>query len=167
MSSYVQPNFPQTRGSATRLSHALNRARASVARLGNPATLASLLVAGGLAAVIVVAEQVVSAWADGHLLLAWIAMWLIVFGLLALFSGTIRSWPAQWQAQWQARRLAAGQRAADDRTWEAALADPRLMAELDSAWLRAQQLALAKGQEMPLWPFASRSRYLAPRQQWA
>ncbi len=142
-------------------------AKPGLGALMSPSGLASVLVAGGLAAVIVVAEQVVSAWADGHLLLAWIALWLFVFGLLAAFSDAIRSWPARWQDRVLARRQVAAQRAADERTWAAALTDPRLMAELDSALTRAQEEALASGRELPYWPFANMPRRSPMPAHWA
>lgn len=154
MTSFVQPEFPRVHGGVVRLANALEWAQTALARLRSPAGMASVLVAGGLAAVIVVAEQVVSAWADGHLLAAWIAMWVVVFGLLAAFSDAVRAWPLQWQARLQAYRQAAAQRAEDEKTWAAAVADPRLMAELDCAWLRAQRQALDSEQPMPQWPFA-------------
>ncbi len=158
MNSFVQPDFPHSHGGAARLASAMEWARSALERLSSPSGLASVLVAGGLAAVIVVAEQVVSAWADGHLLLAWIVLWLFVFGLVAAFSDAIRSWPAQWQDRVLARRQVAAKRAADEQTWAAALTDPRLMAELDSALTRAQEEALASGRELPYWPFANMPR---------
>jgi hypothetical protein len=154
MTTFVQPDFPRVHEGANRLTSVLEWTRASFSRLGSPKALASILVTGGLSAVIVVAEQVVTALTDGHLLLAWVAMWLIVFGLLATFSDAIRALPTQLQAHLAARRLSAARRTEDERTWAAALGDPRLMAELDSALLRAQRDALASGQETPYWPFA-------------
>lgn len=161
MTSFVQPEFPRVHGGAVRFAGALERVQSTLAHLRSPAGMAGALVAGGLAAVIVVAEQVVSAWADGHLLAAWIAMWAIVFGLLAAFSDAIRAWPVRWQAHLQARREAAAARAADERTWAAAVADPRLMAELDCALVRAQQQAHDEGRPLPQWPFANARRRAA------
>lgn len=154
MTTFVQPDFPHVHGGANRLTGALERTQASLSRLGSPKVLATILLTGGLSAVIVVAEQVVTALTDGHLLLAWVAMWLIVFGLLAMFSDAIRAWPTQLQAHLATRKRATARRTEDERTWAAAVSDPRLMAELDSALLRAQRDALANGQEMPYWPFA-------------
>lgn len=154
MTSFVQPELPRAHGGAERLANSMERLQALLSRLGSPAGMVSVLLAGGLAAVIVVAEQVVSAWADGHLLAAWIAMWVVVFGLLAVFADAIRAWPVQWQAWLLARRQAAAVRAADERTWSAAISDPRLMAELDCALLRAQRQAEETGSPMPHWQFA-------------
>lgn len=152
MTSFVQPDFPRAHGGAERLANTMERIQATVKRFGNPAGMVSVLAAGGLAAVIVVAEQVVSAWTDGHLLAAWIAMWAVVVSLLAVFANAILAWPQQWQA----RRLA--RRQADARTWSVAMADPRLMAELDCALLRAQQRAQETGSPMPQWPFSGARR---------
>ena len=38
-------------------------------------TLAGVLSASVLAALLVVAEQLIDSWADGHLLLAWVLLW--------------------------------------------------------------------------------------------
>ena len=166
MTSFVQPELPRMHEGADRFASAIDWAGKTLSRIGSPAGMASLLIAGGLAAVIVVAEQVVSAWTDGHLLAAWIAMWLIVFGLIAVFSSAIRAWPVQWQARIQVRRQKAAEREADARTWAAALDDPRLMAELDCALLRAQQLAQAEGRAMPLWPLANMRRHITLPARW-
>jgi hypothetical protein len=114
----------------------------------------------------VVAEQVVSALTDGHLLAVWVAMWAIVFGLLATFSGAIRAWPTQWQARLRQRRAKAAARAADARTWAAAMADPRLMAELDCALLRAQEAAMEQDQALPIRPFAAAPRRRSAPVRW-
>ena len=161
MTHFVQPDFPHQHAGAARVTGVLTRVRGALARLRSPAGMASLLVTAGLAALIVVAQQVVSAWADGHLLAAWIALWLIVFGLLATFSDAIRAWPLQWQAHLGARRQAAARRAEDRRTWAAALQDPRLMADLDRTLLRAQAQALAADQPMPAMTGAGVVRHLA------
>jgi hypothetical protein len=166
MTSFVQPEFPRVHGGAVRFAGAMDRLQTAISHLRSPAGMAGVLIAGGLAAAIVVAEQVVNAWADGHLLAAWIAMWVIVFALLAGFSDAIRAWPVQWQARLQARRQAAAERAADERTWSAAMADPRLMAELDCALLRAQAQAQAKGEPMPHTPFVAARRLEAAQVRW-
>lgn len=146
---FAQPDFPIEHAGAARVTHALGWAGRAFSKLGSAAGMVSVLLIAALSALIVVAEQIVSAWTDGHLLAAWIALWLIVFGLLAAFSEAIRAWPLQWQDRMQARQQAAAQRAQDRHTWAAALADPRLMADLDCAFLRAEQAAASTGHAMP------------------
>ncbi len=89
---------------------------------GGTRTAASLLLAAGVSALMVVASQMVEAWSDGHLLAAWMVLWLVAFASLALLAGPAR------------RTVLAWRRARDDeRTWNAALHDARLMADLSRA----------------------------------
>lgn len=158
MIDIAHPNDQRTRGDddPAPMRAVLAAMRRLPARLGAGKGLAGILAAGGVSAVLVVAEQVVSAWANGHLLLAWIALWVLVFALLAAFADTIRNWPSALQARIDAWFRAAARRAADEQTWAAAQCDPRLMAELQAARLRAERQALANGTALPHWPFAGR-----------
>ena len=154
MTSFVSPDFPSAHGGLIRMANGLDSAQSLISKVNSAKGMAGALVVGGLAAAIVVAEQVVSAWADRHLLLAWIALWAIVFALLTVFSGVIRNWSGQLRADLQTRLAARREAASDRRTWSAALGDPRLMAELDIAHLRAEQDAIDRGVELPQRPFA-------------
>ena len=94
---------------------------------------ASMLLAAIVAALLVVANQIIDTWTEGHLLAAWIAMWTIGFAALALLaspakrmSGSLRGGLSRWQA---ARRRAA----ADERMWQVALTDARVMADISRA----------------------------------
>jgi len=100
-------------------------------------TLAGVLSASVLAALLVVADQLIDSWADGHLLLAWVLLWSAVFTVLALLTPPLRrlsTAAALWllghmQAAAQARREAA--------LWDYACQDPRVMDELRAAFARA------------------------------
>jgi len=95
--------------------------------------LAALLLAAVVSAMVVLADRLVSTWADGHLLLAWVLLWLIVFAGLALFAGTARRVARQALSgldSWSARRAEVR---AEARLWEIARTDPRVMAELTLA----------------------------------
>ena len=100
--------------------------------------LAGMLLAAAVAALVVVADQLVSTWADGHLFLGWVAMWAVVFASMALFSGAVRrlsqrlvraldSWARhQAEVRAQARFMLLAQR------------DPRMMAEFRRAQAQMQ-----------------------------
>ena len=47
---------------------------------------AILLLAAIVAALMVVANQVIDTWTEGHLLAAWIVMWAVAFAAIALFA---------------------------------------------------------------------------------
>ncbi len=153
MTSFVCPDYPSQHGGLTRMREGLSAVQSFTTSIRSGKGLAGVLVAGGVAAAIVIADQIVTAWADGHLLLAWIAMWAIVFTLLALFSDTIRTWPTRLSADIDARLLAYRQAAVQARNWAAAQADPRLMADLQVAMVRSEQAAQERGEALPHWPF--------------
>lgn len=99
--------------------------------------LAALLLAGIVAAMVLVADHLVNTWADGHLFLAWVMMWVIVFAGFALFADTARTVARRTLVgldQWAAARA---QVRAEERLWDIARADPRVMAELVQARTRA------------------------------
>ncbi len=92
-----------------------------------------MLLAAIVSALVVAADALIDAYADGHLLFAWSALWAVGFASMALFADTARASAqrlmgalSQWRAQ-QARK------AADNALLAIALHDPRIMAELESA----------------------------------
>ena len=153
MSRFAHTDFPATHGGAQRLTDFFGALRRYAEKLSGSKGLPGVLVVGGVSAAIVVADQLVSAWADGHLLLAWVAMWVVVFTLLAVFSDAIGAWPTALRQRIAAFKQASAQRAEDERTWAVAQSDPRVMAELQNALTRAQQQAEATGAQPSAWPF--------------
>lgn len=89
-------------------------------------SLAAMLLAAAVAALAVVAHQLMEAWVDGHLFLGWVTLWVVVFGGLGMLAGSARrvarravdaldAWSrAQAKARAQARstRLSAATRVA-------------------------------------------------------
>ena len=99
-------------------------------------TLAGMLLAAAMAALLVVADQVISTWSDGHLLAGWVALWSVAFAALAFLATPLRrvsSFAAAAFMQWRAQ---ARQRRDDERMWEFARHDPRVMAEIRMAQSR-------------------------------
>ncbi len=95
--------------------------------------LAGMLLAAAMAALLVVADQVISTWTDGHLLAGWVALWSVAFAMLAFMASPLRriaGFAAQAFAQW---RVEARARRDEERMWEFARQDPRVMAELRMA----------------------------------
>ncbi len=165
MHRFTDTDFSATHAGAERLTDFFGTLRRFAARLPGATGLPGVLVVGGVSAAIVVADQIVSAWADGHLLLAWVAMWVVVFTLLAMFSDAIRVWPTALRQRIAAAAQASARKAEDERTWAVAQSDPRLMAEMQCALTRAQQQAEATGAKPPHWPFhhmPTQRRIMAP-----
>jgi hypothetical protein len=93
----------------------------------------SLLLAAIVSALLVVANQVVDTWTEGHLLAAWIVLWVVAFAALALLAAPARRAATALRASfvaWNERRI---QDAQDEQYWQAALNDARLMADISRA----------------------------------
>lgn len=150
MTSFVHLEYSNQHGGVERVASALASAQHIKRNLSSTRTLAALLLSAVVAAVMVVAYQVMDTVAEGHLLALWIAMWLAAFAALALFASTashvaksIKNSLDSWS------RKAAAQRA-DERLWVIAKTDPRVMADL--------QMVLSRGSDENLKFVAPASR---------
>ncbi|HRO81841.1 MAG TPA: hypothetical protein PLR92_10445, partial [Alicycliphilus denitrificans] len=133
MTKFAVIDFPSQHQGVARIEGAVSHLRRSATRFDPTRNGASLLLAALVAALLVVANEMVDTWGDGHLLAGWMLMWLIAFVGMALLAaparraaallhGAVRSWS-------DARQRAAE----DERTWNAALHDARIMADLSRA----------------------------------
>jgi hypothetical protein len=129
-------DYPSTHAGAERIVNAGETLQVIGQRARKQGTLASLLLAAMLAALVVVAEQVLSQLEDGHLLLSWMALWLVVFAGLALFAGTARRVALRFRQSWQGFVARQAQARSDERFLETALRDERVMKELIAAATR-------------------------------
>jgi hypothetical protein len=128
MARFAQPQFASfprvTAGSVSTLKQDTGSA------LDGSRTLAGMLLAAALAALLAVADQLITTWTDGHLLAAWVALWTVAFAALALLVPSLRHIAAhlsvgvfvRWE-RWKARREEA-------RMWELACHDPRVVEEI-------------------------------------
>lgn len=99
-------------------------------------TLAGMLLAAAMAALLVVADQVISTWSDGHLLAGWVALWTVAFAALAFLASPLRRVASAAAQAYLQSRVQARARRDDERMWEFARQDPRVMAELRMAQSR-------------------------------
>jgi hypothetical protein len=99
----------------------------------SPRGAASLLLAAIVSALLVVANQVIDTWSQGHLMVAWIALWTVAFAALALAAGPVRHAVKRVRTglrQWAVARREAEQ---DEKLWQVALTDARVMADISRA----------------------------------
>lgn len=101
-------------------------------------TLAGMLLAAVLSALLVVASQVIDTWTDGHLLAAWVALWTVAFAALALLAPPLRKMSSVASRLIMASVQASKERRAEAQMWEYANRDPRIMAELQHAVMRSR-----------------------------
>ena len=104
-------------------------------------TLAGMLLAAVLAALLVVADQVIDTWADGHLLAGWVALWTVAFAALALLAPPLRKVSSATSTVIMGWVRAAKERSMEEKMWEYAHRDPRIMAELQHAVMRSRNEA--------------------------
>lgn len=103
--------------------------------------LAAMLLAAAVAALVVVADRLVSTWADGHLLLAWVFLWVVIFAGMGLFAGTAGRLAQRMLRVLDGWSRAMAQARAEARLWDMAQSDPRLMGELVQARMRERESA--------------------------
>ena len=154
MASFINPDYPVEHQGVVRLQAAMAAIRRAGIAVKGARGLVALLSAGAVSALLVVADQIVSIWAEGHILLAWVMLWALVFAAVALFAEAARGFAETMVTSLQAWLQASERRLADQRVWAVAQSDPRFMADIQAARLRAEREALEAGAPQPHWPFA-------------
>lgn len=138
MSSFIQPSFPTEHPGVVRIESAaavLGEMRRS---FNSTKGLSAMLLAAMVSALVVVADQLIDTWADGHLLVAWVALWLVGFAAVAVFAGSARRLAATVVRSLDAWSQRVARKRADERLWAIAQTDPRVMADLTAAMARNQ-----------------------------
>ena len=139
MARSIPLSFPWVPNKASKtVVKALERRRSTDAEASTP--LVGMLLAAVLAAFLVVADQLIETWANGHLLLVWVALWTVAFAALALLAPPLRQ-----LANAMAKSLARGSQARaqkrdDDAMWRHAQTDARVMNDIQVAMTRRQSV---------------------------
>lgn len=133
MTSFVHVDQPTEHPGVARAERAADTLTQAAHYILSPRGAASLMLAAIVAALLVVANQVIDTWSEGHLLLAWIALWTVAFAGLALAARPVRA--AVHRMRTGLRRGVAARRAAaqDEKLWQIALTDARVMADISRA----------------------------------
>lgn len=132
-SSFIHVNAPASHPGVDRFEAAVDAARGVRRGFNGARGIAAMLLAAIVAAMLVVADQVIGTWADGDLLAAWIMLWLVAFAALAIFAGTARRAAAGVVATLDAWSERVAKARADERLWAIAQTDARVMADLQAA----------------------------------
>jgi hypothetical protein len=137
MARYVHPYFAPRGAQARGFDRPLGQTRSKLG-LARSRTLAGMLLAAIVAALLVVAEQLIETWADGHLLVVWVALWTVAFTALALLAPSLRQGTSAVVAlltRWDAARA---QHRSDNALWALAQQDTRVMRDLQVASMRCE-----------------------------
>jgi hypothetical protein len=137
MTSFVNIKYSTQHPGVVRAESAFGAVRQLGQAFSGTRGLATLLLSAVAAAIMVVAYQVMDSVTEGHLLVMWIALWAVAFAALAIFAGTARNVAARVKAGLDGWSRSMAEARADQRLWQAAKSDPRVMADLQMALQRA------------------------------
>ncbi len=136
MTSFVHTEFPASHPGVDRFESVFASAKAVAKNFDSGRGLATLLLAATVSALLVVANQVIEAWTDGHLLMAWIALWAVAFAALAMLAGPARRLARGLHPSLSAWNAARKAHAQDLKLWELACQDARVMSDISAAMSR-------------------------------
>ena len=139
MARFIQAQYPTEHGGVARITRGVEALRQTVRSFDGARGAATLLLAAIVAALLVVANQLVETWTEGHLLTAWIAMWAIGFAALAMWAAPARRAAAALRNGLKTWAAARKQAAEDEKLWNIALTDARVMADLSRAMSAAAE----------------------------
>lgn len=113
---------------ATRTGTAPDAARHG--RFNGSRDLAALMLAAVVAAMVVLADQLISSWTDQHLFFGWVVLWLVILAGTVLFAAPARHLARRVLPVLRGWTQALAEAREEQRLWHAAHRDPRLMADL-------------------------------------
>lgn len=130
MTAFAHVDYPTQHPGVERAVNVAAAFHRAAARFDAARGAASLLLAAVVAALLVVANQLVDTWADGHVLAAWMVLWGVAFLGMALFRAPARRAAVALGAagaRWAEKRR---QAAEDEKMWQLAVQDRRVMADI-------------------------------------
>ena len=133
MTSFAHVDQPSQHPGVVRAKRVADSVTNAVRNFDATRSGASMLLAAIVSAFLVVANQVVETWTEGHLLVAWIVLWLAAFAALGLLATPARRVVVALRVglkRWAAARRQAAQ---DRELWNLALSDSRVMADISRA----------------------------------
>ena len=139
MASITQPRFSAQHAAGLRTEAVYGAARPVSQGFDSARGLSAMLLAAMVSALVVVADQLIETWVDGHLMLAWIALWVVGFTALAIFAGAARKLAGMVVGALDAWSVRIAKTRADQRLWAIARSDPRVMTDLTAAMARSER----------------------------
>ncbi len=133
MTSYAHVNHPAEHPGVVRAQRIATSVQEAARGFDGTRAGASLLLAAIVAALMVVANQVIDTWTEGHLMAAWIVMWAVAFAALALLAAPAKRSAAALRTGLKKWAAARKQAAEDEKLWSLALTDARVMADISRA----------------------------------
>ena len=133
MTSFVHTEYSFRHSGVARAENAVSYLRGLARYVDSSRGAAALMLAAVVAAMLVVANQLIETWTDGHLLVAWIALWTVAFAAMAVLGNPVRRVVANMRMGVSRWALAQKKAAEDRKLWDLALTDARVMADISRA----------------------------------
>ena len=140
MTSFVHLEYSTKHPGVARVESAIEAAQHLRQGFSGTRGLAKLLLSAIAAAVMVVAYRVMDTIAEGHLLVMWMGLWAAAFVALAVFANTTRHLAARLRAGLDGWSRSVAEARADERLWAMAKTDARVMADLQCAITRSEEI---------------------------
>jgi hypothetical protein len=131
--SFAHVDYPTTHPGVARAERAAESLQALVSGFDGARGAATLLLAAIVSALLVVANQVVDTWTEGHLLAAWVVLWTLAFAALGLLAAPVRRATRGLRAWARDTAVARREADADRKLWDVAVTDARVMADISRA----------------------------------
>jgi len=163
MTSFVHIEYPTSHPGVARFESVVAAAARLRMNFDGTKGLAGGLLAAMVAALVVVADQLAETWTDGHLMAAWVLMWAVAFAAMALLAPTTRYFSGSVIRALNAWSRRVARERADDRLWEMAQKDSRVMADLRAAITRAESETATRvvtAREVPASRASSEARHI-------
>jgi hypothetical protein len=138
MTSFVHIEYPRTHPGVERFESTVATAAKIRKDFDSAKGLAGVLLTAMVAALLVVADQLVETWADGHLLAVWVLLWVVAFASITFLAPTTRYFSGNMIRALNAWSRRVARERADERLWGLAMKDPRVMSDLRVAADRAE-----------------------------
>lgn len=133
MTSFAHTSYPSVHPGVQRATRVLGSLKNLVIRADSARSIAIVLLSAIVSTVLVIVNQVIDTYTDGHLMAAWMFLWVVAFSTLAILASPIRRAVTGFKPALKSWMQARRERANDDKMWEIALQDPRVMAEIQRA----------------------------------
>ncbi len=133
MTAFAHVDHPTEHPGVVRAERVAQSVRNIANRLDSARANASMLLAAIVAALLVAANQVVDTWTEGHLLAAWMVMWTVAFAAIALLAGPAHRAAISLRSGYAGFKASRKQAAEDQKFWDIALTDARVMADISRA----------------------------------
>jgi hypothetical protein len=101
--------------------------------------LATVLLASGVSALLVLTDRWMDGWAQSHGVAAWLALWALAVLAIVLLRGLTRVMAQNMMTLFDTWSAQLARRRADERLWAMAQNDPRLMRDLEVAMDRVPE----------------------------